>query len=298
MSTDTLERTSDVVKASPAVKRSSAHRTWLAERLTKGKNKVFTEKVRVTPELAIILLEANKDNRKIRPSKLAQFKADMNANRWEFNGETVKFANSGELNDGQHRLQAIVETNKPQDLLICFGVERKSRLTVDTGAARSASDHLTVSGWPYAGTMASVARMTMGFERMNKEALGRPSDLSTTEVLDRVSNDPLIQEVGTYAALNAVKFRSIAKTSILGFVYYQFAKKRPKEALTFMEKVKTGADLPESSPIRLLREKLINSPRYTTINKVEAFFRAWNAWITDQTISRINVISKLPPIEG
>ena len=291
----TLER---AVSESPAVKRTSINRAWLKDRLDRGRTKVFTEKVKITPDLALIMLEANTQNRGIRPAKLSQFKSDMNSGRWQFNGETIKFAKTGELNDGQHRLQSVVETSRPQEMLVCFGLERASRLTVDTGANRTAGDHLAVSGWPYATTMAAVARMTIGYERMDKEALGRPGDISASEVTQRVSDDPLIQEAGAYAATHSSKFKQLARTSIIGFAFYQFAKLKPREAKTFIEKLRTGADLSEESPIRLLREKLLNSPRLPVTGKVELIIRAWNAWIKNAPIKQLRFTGKLPQVEG
>lgn len=284
--------------ATPAVRRTNGIRHWLDDRIEKGKNKVFAERITVTPELAYILLEHNKDNRKLRPAKLAQLKNDMNENRFKMNGESIIVAKSGELNDGQHRLQAIVETNKPQDMLITFGVERESRFTVDTGAARSAGDHLSLSGWPYGPTIAAVARMVIGFERQKNAALGQASDLSSSQVMARAENDKLLQECASYIASQTGKFKLIGKQSLAGFCFYEIASRRPLEAKTFMDKLRTGTDLTENNPIRVLREYLIARPKLSTTQAAEVFFRAWNYWITDKEISQIKVFGKFPPIEG
>jgi hypothetical protein len=282
-----------------AVRRTGAARAWLDEKIQRGRTKIYAERVTVTPEIARIALEHNTDNRKIRPSKLLQIKSDMNAGRFKgLNGETIIFAKTGELNDGQHRLQAVIETNKSQDMTLVFGVERESRLTVDTGAARSAGDHLALSGWPYASQIASVTRAVIAYERVDEKALGRPSDVSSSEVMTRGSSDKLLQECATYAAVNSAKFKHIAKSTIIGFAYYQFAKRKPDEAKTFFEKLRTGTNLEESSPIRLLREYLLSRPKLTTLFKVEVVVRAWNHWIADKKLAKLQVMGKIPPIEG
>lgn len=283
---------------STVVKRTREYRNWFDTHVMKGRSKVHTEIIEVTPELARILLEHNTENRNIRPAKLAQLKSDMKAGRWQFNGETLKVSKEGLLNDGQHRLQSIVETHVPQKLLLVFGVERKSRETVDTGATRSVGDQLSLQGWPYAGTISGVARMVIGYERMQGESFGRASEISVSEVIERANQDMLLQETASYAGANSYKFKGLAPQGVIGFCFYKFSEKRPKEAKTFIEAVKTGANLSEASPIRILREKMMNSPRLTRVQKVEAFIRAWNAWIEDKPITRISILSKLPPIEG
>lgn len=286
------------LKATPAVQRTGILRDWLEQRIKRGKTKVFSERVTVTPQLAQMLLEQNADNRKIRPNKLNQLKADMNANRFKLNGEAIIVAKTGELNDGQHRLRAIVETNKPQDMLLTFGVERESRLTVDTGAARSAGDHLAVAGWPYASTISTVARTAIGYEKSKGERVGRLSDISTAEVFDKANGDKLLQECASYVACNNTKFRSIAKPGFLGFCFYEFAKRRPAEAKTFMEKLRTGTDLSETSPIRILREYLISRPNLNQPDRVELLIKAWNAWLNDTPIKQFRIQGKLPAIQG
>lgn len=298
MASSALAKPVATVSATSAISRTKELTNWLNTHISKGINKVHTERITVTPELAHILLEKNIENRNIRPAKLEQLKSDMREGRFKFNGETLKIAKSGELNDGQHRLQAIIETHKPQDMLLVFGVERDSRYTVDTGAARSTNDHLALQGWPYATTIASVTRMVLAFERGNRENFSRPSEISVGQVLERARQDQLIQEVAEYASRNVSKFKSIASQAIIGFIFYQFAAKTPKQAKTFMEGLRTGASLPEESPIRVLREKLINSPRLSKGQKVEAIIRAWNAWINDRPLKQLKILGHIPAIES
>lgn len=281
-----------------AVKRTKEYRNWLTSYIEKGRSKVHTQVLEITPEFARIMLEHNEDNRNIRPAKLEQIKSDMKAGRFQFNGDTIKFSKDGKLNDGQHRLKAIFETNKSQKLLVVFGVERDSRTTVDIGATRTVGDHMAVQGWPYATTIASVARMCIGYERAEGKGFTRPSEISVGEIIDRASNDQLLQECASYAASNTGKFKNFGSQGVVGFCFYQFSKRRPLEAKTFIEGVRTGANLNEGSPIRLLRDKMMNSPRLTKVQKIEAYIRAWNAWINDEPLKRLSVMSNLPKIEG
>lgn len=300
MESVTLEREAPAKDlATPAVKRTQAIRIWLDTNIARGRTKLFSERTRVTPELANILLEHNEKNRKIRPVKLAQLKDDMNSGRFKgLNGETIIVSKDGKLNDGQHRLTAIVETNKPQDMLIVFGATRDSRDTVDTGAARTASDHLSVQDWPYAAAIASVARLTLSYERSGKKLIGRQGEISTANVVRRAATDVLLQECAAWSNANYSKMKRFAKGPIVGFCFYQFAILRPKEAKTFMEAFKDGANLNSESPIHVLREYLSTRPNLKAVEQCEIIIKAWNAWINDKQVKQYRVQNFLPEIEG
>jgi hypothetical protein len=287
--------------SAPIVKkagRPTALDGWFSRLLGRSQFAPISENMLITPEIAEYLLGRNEDNRSIRNTKLEQLKADMKQARFKFNGESIIISKDGKLNDGQHRLTAIVQTRLPQRMIVVFGVERDTRFTIDVGAARSASDHMSLAGWPYSAQVAAVARHTIAFERYKEEVLGRPSDVSTSEVVGRGENDKLLQECAAYAACNAKLFRAIAKSTIIGFCFYQFAKRKPLEAKTFFDKLKSGTDLSETNAIRIVREYMIARPKLTTFDKVELIFRAWNNWINDRETKLIRLQAKLPKIEG
>lgn len=282
-----------------AGKRQSAIRIWLDERISKGRDKVFTERVTVTPELArIILEERNTNNRSIYPMKLAQIKSDMNGGRFKLNGQTISFAKSGELNDGQHRLKAIDETNKAQDMLIAFGIEREARTTVDIGRARTTADHLGIGGWPYAAIIAALSRRTIAYERSNHESLGRSGDISATEAVARATEDALIQEVGAFVGANAHKFRGLCSSGDVAFAFYQMSVKRPDQAKTFIEKLRDGSNLAEGNPIFAARQYLMLRPKLTGRDRIEILFRAWNYWIKDESVTTLRIRNSLPTLEA
>ena len=62
--------------------------------------------VEITPELAHEWLGFNTHNRNIRQRIVTAYAADMTGGDWQWNGESIKFAEDGTLLDGQHRLAA------------------------------------------------------------------------------------------------------------------------------------------------------------------------------------------------
>lgn len=94
----------------------------------------------VTPERASALLERNTGNRKLRRSRVAMHKARISLGVWKLTHQGICVADSGRLLDGQHRLEAIVETGKGQWLLVATGFPEDVYDAIDGGAPRSLAD--------------------------------------------------------------------------------------------------------------------------------------------------------------
>lgn len=301
MESQTLERGKARRKATPASKKQMEQDLvqWHLEQIeigaTTGRHPVITT---VTPELAKIILENNPDNRNLRKYKVEQFVRDLRHGRYKFNGESIVIANTGELNDGQHRLTAIVESGIPAEILLMYGPERDSRFTVDVGSARTAGDHLALGGQAHSISLAATARLAMAYERTGGESLGRTNDFSSAEVVERVQEDDLLRECTIWVSNHHSKLRMMGSKSVLGFVFYTLSKVNPKYAMTFMEAMKEGIGLSGDSPIRLARERLLTSPKLSAVQKVEIIFRGWNAWVADRNITRLPVTGRLPELES
>jgi hypothetical protein len=120
----------------------------------------------ITPNRAGSLLDANESNRNVRARVVSAYARDMDHDRWLTTGETIKVGRNGELLDGQHRLQAIIASGKPQRLLVVRGLDPITRTVIDTGAVRSGGDALRMHGIggnnPYA--LAAAARLLVLWE--------------------------------------------------------------------------------------------------------------------------------------
>jgi hypothetical protein len=266
---------------------------WVRAQFKRAEKEVFTEKVVVTPQIAELLLARNPDNRKIKTAKLAQYIDDMKSGRWQFNGETVIVSKSGEVNDGQHRLMAVIKSGVPHELNIAFGVERDSRFTVDTGVARTAGDHMSLSGMQYGTSLASTARMVISYERAKGEHMGRPNEVSAAAVIERVEADELLRECAIWGHVNK-KRGAVGRASLVGFVFYVLSTKNAASAKLFMQGLKDGIGLAGDSPIRITREKIISSPRLSTNQIIEIIFRGWNHWIEGNSVTRMAVQGTMP----
>lgn len=104
--------------------------------------------IEVTPDLAELWLGKMANNRRLRSNRVAKLVNAMNADRFRVTHQGVAFNMKGELVDGQHRLQAIVASGKPQWMWVYEGLTREAVLVIDTHATRSVADGCTLVGVP------------------------------------------------------------------------------------------------------------------------------------------------------
>lgn len=268
---------------------------WFHDCVERGKRSVFSETVVVSPGLANVILGDNPNNRNIRPTKLTQFAADMRAGRWAFNGENIIIAKTGELNDGQHRLSAIIEANTPIPLIFQFGVERETRTTVDQGSARTAADYLGMKGATHAATSAAIARIVIAYERSGGQDIAGTKYVTNSEVLDRVRRDPEITVSAHFAQSHAKSTRTFCSPSAIGAAHYLLCREHPSEADAFMEQVCVGENLRRSDPAFAVRERLWTTSKYAG-QKMEVIFRGWNAYRSGRQLKLAKVLGNFPAL--
>lgn len=111
----------------------------------------------VTPEMANeILTNHNGLNRKINKKHVSALALNMTRGTWKFNGDTIRFDDKGNLIDGQHRLSAIVESNKSMTMLFVSGLDTSIIRTIDQETKpRNLGDILKMDNVKYAAKIAS-----------------------------------------------------------------------------------------------------------------------------------------------
>ncbi len=252
---------------------------WLNVCSERGKNEVFSETITVTPGLAGELLRRNENNRPISEARVRQYARDMIGGKCVFNGEPIIISVSGELNDGQHRLQAIIASNKPQAMLIVFGVERDTRVTVDQGGARTAGHYLGMDGIKNANLCASIARLVIGYEESG--GTKTRSDATNAEVVSRVRRDAAIGVAAQYAGSVQKYARGLVTGTFIGAAYYIFAEIDEASAKEFLDQVCIGENIKRGQPAFAVRQALARHEgvgnHKERRNVMEALFRGWNA---------------------
>lgn len=167
----------------PEAQASLRERRWLESRLKRGERERFSETVKVTPGLAALMLtECNSGNRPLLKVQVQLHVGRLQRGEFILTHHGISFSKTRILNDGQHRLHAIVDSNTPGVIEITFGAEREEFLVIDQNRKRSAGDMLAIMGEHSWVLRASVAKMLY---QVNKSTNSSPdSQLVTSYALD------------------------------------------------------------------------------------------------------------------
>lgn len=100
---------------------------------------------KITPEMAERYLSKNTVNRSLSDSKVRSYAIDMASDKWELNGEAIRFNKDGKLVDGQHRLAAIVKSGRSIRMVVMTDIDNDVSV-YDRGRSRSITDQFQYSG--------------------------------------------------------------------------------------------------------------------------------------------------------
>lgn len=253
----------------------AARSVWLPERGTSG-----SKRMTVTPDMASAWLSRRcSHQRPVSRDNISSLTSQILNGQWRFDGSSIVFDSNGELIDGQHRCQAVIESSTPIDTLVVWGVDPSSYVTKDTGKSRTAAD---IIGLDNAKVVVTVARAAISMTRWSEPFNGgrRGSKISNGDVLECVRNDPDV-----VAAVNWVlatkERRSIGPNALTAVCYYLTAKVDRRMADEFWEGVAIGSNLSSNDPRLVFLRFLRNlGPAYSNMHRrtyVGCAIKTWNA---------------------
>lgn len=281
-----------ITKIAPSAQPNAGTVHWLNQCVERGKTEVFSEVVTVSPGLAAELLRRNDGNRSVRQTKAEQYAIDMREGRWAFNGEPIIISVDGKLNDGQHRLQAVIDANICVVFLLVFGLSRESRETVDQGAARGASDYLGMGGLPNATTAAGIARLVLAYEQAEGQS-AESKLITNASVVERVRADSGISTSAHFAVTTGRGGRNYVAGVVIGFCHYLFTQIDADDANEFLTQVCTGQRLNAGSPALAVRERLLAEGK-SRQPKIAIIFRGWNFYRRRMKVRNTSLPKTLP----
>lgn len=234
----------------------------------------------ITPTVAEELLAKNVQNRSLKSGYVERFKRIIADGLWmPNNGESIKVDWDGNLRDGQHRLQAIVETGIEITGSILYDINPDAFTTLDTGIRRSNAEIFAMAG------EANTAVLAGGMKRLYHYLMGAITNIKTQrgavtadELLDLLDEHPQMRVAATWSGSRGM--RRIGRPSINAFSIYVIMRQGESGEL-FLHRVETGVGLNEQDPAYVLRERL----QGIKANKVEIpdyeiaalFFKAFKA---------------------
>lgn len=289
-----------MLKVAEAPANSSADKTqaWLDEQLRRARGGVVTVTAPLTPALAGVLLERNPANRRLGADVVEKYARDMKNGAWRLNGEPIIVSADGLLNDGQHRCAAVVESGHTIMAIFVFGVGRDTRMTLDQGKARRASDFLGMHGHVDSIALAAAGVFLWQLAqhgRVSSQAVYRPTKSEQLAVID--------EHPGLIASLAAIDKKgslSVGGRPMLGFCHYVFSEAAGEPSATsFMRALTSGAALAARDPILYARNRLMaERGRLRSNERAELIFRAWNAHRRRETPKTLPILGgELPLVE-
>lgn len=254
----------------------------------------------ITRAKAMKLLESNKNNRPLNQTNLKMLIHELQRNNFQITGETIKIADDGTLLDGQHRLQAVVQSNIPLTTLVVTGIRNDAFLYIDTGKMRSASDALALNGIKNAIQMSAVGRFAMVFQKNSTDFRGsnKRLKLSNADICAFVSKNDKNVVDSCHVGYN--KKNKLINKSILGGLHFIFKRINTEDADDFCHRLIEGDALALNSPIHVLRSEFIkdakNKRKMTSYEKVGLICKAWNYYRSNKKITdlRFDINDAIP----
>lgn len=270
---------------------------WFDAAVSKGLGKPYATVVHVTPALANFILNYNPSNRNIKETKLSHYASDMKDGKWTFNGESVIISNTGQVNDGQHRMLAVIKSGVSCDFMFVFGVSRESRMTVDQGAARGAGDYLSMDGVKNGNVAASVARIVMAYEKQKGRNIGSAKEFTNSQICERVHNDPAMVKAAAFGASTAKYAYGVLAPSLSGALYYILSKKDATDAEGYLNGLCMGEGISRGDPAHAARSALAKMDRACgTAKRIEMALHGWNAYRRGRRLTIVKSLGNFPPL--
>lgn len=247
------------------------------------------KKLLVTPSIAKEYLEANKSNRRVKTPLIAQYSNDMANGRWkEDTGELIKIAKSGRILDGQHRLLAVIKSNKSIYFHFAINVPDDVFDVIDTGSSRNATDTFKVQGIKQENSIPSIISMYNLLVNGKKIGLQKNHKSTNAMLLEQYYQDEIFwQNIAKTTHTLYLSFAKILTPSMIGGFYAYLSKLNPEKAEEFITQLTTGVNI-QNETITFLRNKLMQdkmSPRKMPPTlKMALIIKTWNFFIKDQRV--------------
>lgn len=248
----------------------------------------------ITPKIAEEMLEGNEGNRKVNHPNLDYLCHEMKKANFRLTGDTIKISKSGRLLDGQHRLMAVVKTKVTIRCNVTRGLEEDIFKFIDLNKTRGAHDVLQIEGISNAAKMAVMIKFIISYKNGRIHHAVNHKSTKATKITNydvsefyRKHSDSL--EYSLSVGWN--NKNKIIPGSIMAGLHYCLKDINFDDATAFIKSTIDGINLGKTSPIFVLREKLIanmsNTLKMPAAMRLAIIIKAWNAFRKGRVISKL-----------
>ena len=274
---------------------------WFQTQLRRARRVgTFTLKASLSPALAELLIDKYMpagSNRRLNLPHMKALATAIQSGDWDSNThQGIAFGPDGVVNDGQHRIHAVLTANRAIDMLMTFGQPRSTFEVIDQVIRpRSTATLLELSQLDLNtnGIAASIARILCALRYGSGADRMRGRYKYEILAFARENTEALRHAVcAGRSVAHGIKAR--VSPSNVGTAFYLIAEAgaEPDRIRTFAEALASGANLAATSPILVCREGLrtgeFGSDRRGSddrrLHEVGAIILAWNAWRQRRTM--------------
>jgi hypothetical protein len=247
---------------------------------------------KITPDIAIGLLKKNKINRILRTRKVNDYAKVMKEGGWKCIPDCICISTDGYLINGQHRLHALIKANVTLYFSVAVNVEPELYMHVDNVLPRSGADTLKSAGLNGLASKIAQAARNVIYEEENGNTLR--FWIPNYKIAEQVRKNPsLLRAVEDVHGVAKKGTKQMFSDAVASAYYFMLG----SESWEFFEKLYTGENLPNDSPVIHLRNVLIdnmNNPlrKLSRFNKINLMKKAWNYYITGKPVGRSLSIKK------
>jgi hypothetical protein len=234
---------------------------------------------RFHPVEAMSLLADRRNPRRIKPRQVHELAEALRRGEGHLTWDAIVIEPDGTLGpNGQHRLEAIVESGVSMDLVVLEGLPEPDVSASDRGAIRTIGEILGARGEAHYNRIAAVLTRLAVFEQTGEPAAKFPTRLSPHQAVKLLDVNPDVRDaVAQYPEVPAI---SPATTTLLWLLCWRID---PEDTKAFFLGVGEGVALGDGDVRLLLRNRLIDAERRTispiTPRVLSAFFiMAWNSY--------------------
>lgn len=253
--------------------------------------------VLVTPEIAKEILDThNEKNRRINKNYVEQFKhALVNGYFKEVNAITIN--KSGTLQDGQHRLRAIVETGIPAYMTIIFGQDDEDFDLTNTGHAMTINEFACTNSKELEGVKSIMYSAITIVKHMHDTGMPRG-----TQVPKREIKKLIVDDIDTWRFLSN-RGRSLPKHmynrpalyALEYAIYKTETEENKKKVIEFFDNLWNNNIHSETNPVEHAYVSWIGNQKHTGVTgemtTLCGTYYAWDAFKKGKKIQRLHVPS-------
>lgn len=257
----------------------------------------YGEVLTITPELAADFLRRHAVNRPVKDRIVAAYARDMAAGNWRLTGEAIKFNTRGELDDGRHRLRAIVRAKIPVRMMVVWNVPVGAQEVMDSGVKRSANDQLAMKGIKNASVLTAAARLALsepgaGFVSV-EERIPNPTNSEIQHWID------LHPQIHRAAEIGKAYYKQInLQPSVAALAWLKLSALDLEACYAFFDAVANmttdGPGDPRLALARRLQYLSTEKTRQSGAMLIGLVYRAWNAWRRGKPLAKLIATAQIP----